>query len=341
MIAASHPFVKTVATALRRHCAVPAGARLVVATSGGADSVALLRALAVLAGRRSWRLDLVVGHVQHGVRAEAESEAVFVSDLAICLGLPFERRDLDPRAAGDTTNQEARLRRARYAALAEMADAVDAEFVATAHHGDDQLETLLMRMLRGASVRGLGGMRWRRRIAPGAVIRLVRPMLSVDRAEGVAFLEQLGQPWREDVTNADVSRLRARLRRDVVPVLQALQPRVTARAAELCDHMRGLSRVLDDTTDALAQEMVGVSEGRIIIDRDRSRRIGRVLLSEVIRVAVLKAGARPDRVGRRNLDRVVRAVLDRRGGCRQFALNAGVMLTVTRDTIEIEPGGAH
>ncbi len=250
---AYHPLARSVARSLRRRCGVLENERVLVAVSGGADSVAMLRVLAILAPRRKWRLRLAVGHVQHHLRPEAEADAEFVESLAESVGLPYERRDLDLRPGGGDTpvdadrenNLEARARVARYAALGDMAQAAECPFIATAHHADDQLETLLMRVLRGTDVAGLRGIAWRRPLDDGAT--LIRPMLASDHAEAIDFLGHLGQVWCEDATNLDTQRTRARLRRDVLPVLRDLRPSVARKSVELGDRMRRAFDRLRDT----------------------------------------------------------------------------------------------
>ncbi|MEM6391973.1 MAG: tRNA lysidine(34) synthetase TilS [Planctomycetota bacterium] len=235
---AYHGLLRGLTVGLRRRCEVGAGDRLLVAVSGGADSVALLRALHGLAGRRRWALGLVVGHVQHHLRGEdAEGDAGFVAELADGLGVEFVRRDLDP--SGWTGNMEEAAREGRYAALREMALEAGCGLVVTAHHADDQLETLLMRLARGTGVEGLRGIAWRRGLAGTADDGpwLVRPMLGVTRAAVVDYLERLGQGWREDASNGDVSRARARLRAEVVPGLRALNPKVAEHAVGLADRV--------------------------------------------------------------------------------------------------------
>ncbi len=236
-----HPFVRRVAHGLRHRCGVGDGAGVVVAVSGGADSVALLRAMHLLAPRRTWHLRLIVGHVQHHLRDDAEDDARFVEQLAATLGLPFARSDIHPQHHG--ANVEATARRQRYAALAQIAVEHDAGVLATAHHADDQLETVLMRLVRGTGVAGLRGIAWKRPVShdePSATA-VIRPMLAATRADALTFLGQLQQLWREDHTNADASRLRARLRRDVLPHLRDLHPRVAHHAVALADAVRQLS----------------------------------------------------------------------------------------------------
>ena len=238
---AYHPLVRSIARSLRRRCGVVEGDRLLLAVSGGADSVALLRAVALLAPRRKWRLRLAIGHVQHHLRNDAEDDARFVAELAKDLRLPFARRDLALRS---TENMEAQARKARYAALAQMALETNCRYVATAHHADDQLETTLMRMLRGTGVAGLRGIAWRRQLENDLL--LVRPMLATTHTQALDFLTRIGQAWREDHTNSDTQRTRARLRHEVLPVLRELSPSAARKAVELGDAMRHAKALMDE-----------------------------------------------------------------------------------------------
>lgn len=246
---AYHLLVRTVARSLRQPCGVTNPARILVAVSGGADSVALLRALHHLSHRRRWKLTLAVGHVDHHLRDDSAADAAFVADLARTLKLKCFRRDL--ALSRDTPNLEATAREHRYAALTEMAHECGAAFVATAHHADDQLETLLMALLRGTTVKGLRGIAWRRELPPAlrppsSALFLIRPMLKATHAQAIDYLQQLDQPWREDHTNDDVTRTRARLRRDVLPVLRDLRPSAALKAAELAEHARTIMRKLNE-----------------------------------------------------------------------------------------------
>lgn len=231
------PLVRAVAHGLRHRAQVHEGDHLLVACSGGADSVALLRALHLLAPRRRWRLRLTVAHVQHHLRGDAaEGDAAFVAELSAELGLGFVRADIRPGDAAG--NLEAIARDQRYAALARLAVEARAGAVATAHHADDHLETLLMAVIRGTGPAGLRGVAWSRPIADQ--VQLVRPMLGATRDQALDLLGALGQDWREDATNTDVARTRARLRRDVLPVLRELNAGAALNALRLSERMRGL-----------------------------------------------------------------------------------------------------
>jgi tRNA(Ile)-lysidine synthase len=354
--ASHHLLVKAIAHGLRRRCGVGEGAHILVAVSGGADSVALLRALEVLKNRRRWRLKLTVGHVQHHLRGdEAETDARFVDELGRQLKLPQPRRDLD--LSGESGNVEALARRERYRALVEMARECGAQFIATGHHGDDQLETLLMRMLRGAGTKGMRGIAWKKSgIGRDEVGRgesesgssrdpnpdtrnptIIRPMLAVSRAEVIDYLTTLNQDWREDHTNADVSRWRARLRAEVLPVLEHIRPGAGRKATAYADHLRDVHRVLDDAVEG-ALGVVDIENGTAGFDREAGRRLRRVVLSGLLRELLANAGVPGDKLGARQVGRVVRAVRDGEGGERSFSFAGGVSVWVTRDRVRIGRG---
>jgi tRNA(Ile)-lysidine synthase len=200
------------------------GDAVAVAVSGGADSLALLHALRVLAGPRRWRL--VVLTVDHGLRPGSGADAAFVADHAKALGLPARLLTLTPvdlgahRAAGP----EGAARAARYAALWPAADELGCAWLATGHTLDDQAETVLLQLLRGAGPEGLAGMA----VRSG---RLLRPLLGVRRADTRACCAAAGLQWREDPTNATDGPLRNRVRHRLLPLLEELRPGATAALA--------------------------------------------------------------------------------------------------------------
>jgi len=206
---------------IRLHRLVEPGQRVVVAVSGGADSVALLLALRGAAARL--RIDVEGAHFHHGLRgADADADAAFVRELCDRLEIPLHlgRPERPIRGPG----LEAAARRARYAFLAGAAERCSAVRIATAHTADDQAETVLMRLLRGSGADGLKGIRLRRG-------RIIRPLLECPRADVLDFLAASDEPFREDASNADRRFLRNRVRHEVLPVLAAINPRVRAALA--------------------------------------------------------------------------------------------------------------
>src|SRR5271165_7167431 len=187
------------------------GMRLTVAVSGGADSVALLRALMEAAPEIG--LVLLVAHVHHGIRgAEADGDAEFVSALAAAHELEFCRRDVDTPATARANREtiEEAARNLRYAWFRELLESGEADAVVTAHTLDDQAETVLHRLLRGAWTEGLGGIfpileADSKKSTGFAKPLILRPFLSATRREIEAYLRAIGQPWREDSTNRDIN----------------------------------------------------------------------------------------------------------------------------------------
>jgi tRNA(Ile)-lysidine synthase len=230
---------------------VRAGERVCVAVSGGADSVALLVGLceANAVGDRGGRFKsnnceplgvvLSAAHVHHGLRgAEADGDEAFVRELCARLGVELRvfRVDTAARQAAEGEGLEEAARELRYAALRGLMESGVVDVVATAHTLDDQAETVVMKMVRGAWTEGLGG------ISPEVqgvgVGRIVRPLLGVRRAEVAAFLRARGQGWREDASNADVSLTRNRVRHVLMPMLREFNPGVDALLARTAEVAR-------------------------------------------------------------------------------------------------------
>ena len=196
-----------------------AGMRVVLAVSGGADSVALLRRMV----QRAPELGSVISvlHVHHGIRGQAADEdAAFVEALAVRFRLPFHLHKVDTPAyaAKHRETLEEAARNQRYAFFREWMEQGSAEAVLTAHTLDDQAETVLMKLLRGAWTEGLSGIHPVLSFPRGEVLR---PLLGVRRTEIESWLRQLGQSWREDATNADITFTRNRIRHELLPELSS------------------------------------------------------------------------------------------------------------------------
>lgn len=332
-----HPLVRGVALALRKRCGVNTGSAIVIGCSGGADSVALVRALALLAERRRWRLRLIVGHVQHHLRGEeAEQDAAFVAQLAGQLGLGYERRDIHP--ADEPGNLEAQARKLRYRALGEIALKRDAGFIATAHHADDQFETMLMRLIRGSSVRGLRGIAWRRRLRTdddSKRIHVIRPMLAAPRDEVLDLLNVLDQPWREDATNRDTTRTRARLRHEIIPLIKAIRADAAGKAVALSEQFDQLHQLVEERARA-------ESSGDTLdtISRDHARSLNPIVLTQMLRRDLIHAGVPADQLPGHALRPVIEAVKDGEGGVRTFEFAGGVTIAIDREVLRVQQASA-
>lgn len=220
------------------------GDTLVVALSGGADSTALLDLLSGLPG---FSPRLVAAHLNHCLRGpDSEADEAFARGLASRYAIPFESRRVEVKtfAAQNGFNLEDAGRRARIAFFEELRRKWGATAVALAHHADDQAETVLMRLLRGAGTRGLTGMPYR------SGRGFIRPLLGVTRAEIEAWLTERGLTWREDASNRDTAFLRNRIRHELLPLLEEYNPAVRERLAVTA----GLLADEDDLLDTLTRK---------------------------------------------------------------------------------------
>ena len=231
------------------------GDRVGVAVSGGADSVALL--LLLLELREKLGIVLSVIHFNHRLRGKAsEADEKFVAQLAGKHGLEFHCTSVDvaKKAKKERANLEDAARRARYDYFRSLADTGVCNRIAVAHTADDQAETVLAHILRGAGIAGLGG------IHPVAG-PVFRPLLGIRRVELRAYLRRKKQTWREDATNRDTKRLRARIRKKLLPLLEKqFQPAVVEHLATLAE----LARDDEVLLEALAQQRIaGAARKRV------------------------------------------------------------------------------
>jgi tRNA(Ile)-lysidine synthase len=246
---------RVLAAIRRRHLAPPHG-RVLVALSGGSDSVALLLLMHTLEQRG----DVVLAgaaHLNHQLRStESDADESFCRELTARLGVPFlaERVDVSALARSEKRSIEDAARRARYAFFERAAVAVSADVIATGHTRDDQAETLLLRILRGAGTRGLGGIRPVRG-------RVIRPLLDVARDELRALLAAAGEPFREDASNADVGIPRNRVRHELLPLLRT---RFSSRIVEVLAREAELAR---RDEDFLQQQAIDLAR-RIVLSEN-------------------------------------------------------------------------
>ncbi len=203
------------------------GQRVVVGVSGGVDSMVLLEVLRRLGYRP------VVAHVNYRLRgADSEADEALVRRFCRQHRLPLRVARIDLKACTGGRAIQAAARNVRYAFFRRVAQREGIDTVAVAHHRDDQAETLLLNLMRGSGLEGLLGMRPRRRLDRRATIWLIRPMLGVSRAEIRTWAQTEGIPWREDVSNARLQYRRARIRHEVLPLLETrFGPGVSERLA--------------------------------------------------------------------------------------------------------------
>src|SRR3954451_3496842 len=231
---------------VRQHDLIGADTRVLAAVSGGSDSVALVHLLRALADAGELRLG-GVAHFHHQLRASADADEGFAASIAASLDLPFicDREDVAARAAREGRSLEDAGHAGRHAFFARARETAGATVVALGHTRDDQAETVLLRLLRGAGSRGLAGMHPRNGL-------IVRPLLGCRREELRAWLAERQLPFRDDETNDDVSIPRNRIRAELLPLLQArFNPAIVDVLADHAD----LARDAMGWTDASAADL--------------------------------------------------------------------------------------
>ncbi len=225
-----HAFINRFRRTLQQSKLLRPEMRVLVAVSGGSDSVALLSLLHAVA--REFKLYLVVAHLDHGLRPESSEDALFVKRLAEELGLPMvsSRINLkdDLLSGGGGLEELARTRRRRFLERAALEHRC--ECIALAHHQDDQAETFLLNLLRGTGPLGLSGMR-------PSEPPYVRPLLRFSRNDLRAYLTEQGLDWCEDLSNQDPRYTRNRIRHELLPILTSFNPRISRHLAYLCDRL--------------------------------------------------------------------------------------------------------
>lgn len=232
-------------------------ARLLVAVSGGADSVALFLALDELIRRKRLALSLTIAHLDHGLRAESARDARWVESLADSLGYEseVERVEVKGRAEKLADNLEQAARGARYEFLERLGERVKAHALLTAHTLDDQAETVLLRLLRGSGAEGLGGMEPVRPLNAESKLLLVRPLLNwAKRVDTEDYCRARAVEFRADTMNEDEAYARVRVRKRLIPLLQSFNSRVVEGLARTAQLLREDARVLDGLAARLLEE---------------------------------------------------------------------------------------
>ncbi len=319
LAAGRHPLAHEVEAGLARARVEP-GTRVLVAASGGADSTALLALAAGLAARG--RVAVAAGHVDHGLRPESGQDRLTAQAAAERLGAGFAFRTL---ALPGGSGVPGRAREARYRALADMAREAGCTTVLTAHHADDQAETMLLALARGAGLSGLGGMPGRRALDGG--IALVRPCLRIARASLRAACGDLGLSWREDPGNARDDSPRGRMRHVVIPALEAVSPGAVERAARTAELLR-----IGDALLASHVEAMRAPDGSV----PRAALRGSPVALAATAVWILAGDALDDA----SRWKAAEAAVDGSAEPRRFPMAGGGMLRVDAHAVRVEAQGA-
>ncbi len=351
-------FLTTLRHFIQKHGLIPQNARVVVGVSGGPDSLALLHALLQLAPDQGWQLH--AAYLNHELRPEAEEEAHFVAELAAAwdIGCTIERVDVKRMAQRPGVSVEEAARQARYAFLWQVAARLDAPIVAVGHHADDQVETVLMHLLRGSGLAGLRGMppstplsSLRLNMLPAnealpflhrselpAHVRLVRPLLPFTRQEILHYCQEHHLQPRWDLSNLDTTFFRNHLRHEIIPRLAAINPHLTTGISRMAFALQGDYEVLTAHRQALWRELAQVEPGRVRLELTpfRALLIGdqRALLRRAI------SELRPDlrNISWEHTERVldVLSLEPQRASGGPYTLTAGLVAYLSYDWLDVQ-----
>jgi tRNA(Ile)-lysidine synthase len=280
-------------------------ATIIVAVSGGADSVALLLLLDEVSQQLqdTWRLH--VAHVNHALRGpDSDGDARFVQTLAEQMGSPCT---VESQPVSSSSGIEAAARDARYAFFERITNELGAPFVATGHHADDQAETILHRILRGTGVRGLAGIPARRRLARGSAAHLIRPLLTLTRQDLRDYLEVRGQLFREDDSNRDPGFTRNRTRHELIPLLESsYNPAVRTALCRLGEQSRSMQEWIDEVIERrFPNTATVISTDEVTLSCKALLKETRFLRFEIVRRAIEVIGARQRRLGHAHFVEIV------------------------------------
>jgi tRNA(Ile)-lysidine synthase len=286
-------FVQDIADALDSRLCVKRGDAIVVGVSGGLDSVVLLHALRELTSQAGREYRLTTAHLNHCLRDSADADEQFVRHLADSwqISCCAARKDVHREAQrlGQGIEQAARM--LRYQFLEDVAREQGAKFVAVAHHADDNVETILYRVLRGTHLRGLAGIPETRRLPGGAT--LIRPLLKFTRSQIESYAKNAGLEWREDPTNADATYRRNLLRHEILPLLrEKLNPRADDALLRLAEAADDVEQLLASQAESAMQRCLRLcAGGKILFSAELLAREPAVLRSYVLRLALERLGA--------------------------------------------------
>ncbi|MCG6893207.1 MAG: tRNA lysidine(34) synthetase TilS [Desulfobacteraceae bacterium] len=280
--------------ALKEHRMVRRGDRLLIAVSGGPDSVALLHLTRRLA--MEFGLQLSVAHVHHGLRsAAADRDARFVSELAGSMGMPFHIRhaDVGRHAARHRLSLEEAGRQLRYRLLKAVADAHGYGPIATGHQADDNAESILMFLLRGSGMQGVSG------IEPILEDRWIRPLLGVGKEEILRFLHERGHRYVEDASNKDDRYMRNRIRNELMPLLRERFTPAIRQRLETFSHIVGdENRWIEETVSPwMTSAIVEKTDGRLDLSIDELARHPRPIQRRLLRRAIASVRGNLRRIG--------------------------------------------
>lgn len=326
------PIVSHVTRIMTELTALKRTTGLILAVSGGLDSLVLLHSLAQSHDRLPFRLH--VATFDHGWRAESAADALFVQEMAahLNLGCTIGRMTIPDKTP---LGREAAARAARYDFLAHVAHAQGAEAIVTAHHADDQIETILLHLLRGTGAHGLQGMLPYTHLPGDDTLWLMRPLLDLSREELAAYAQRHQLTPRHDVSNDDPRYQRNALRRDIVPQLKRFNPKFTQNLIRLSSIVREEQSYLNQSLEDVLLRYVEKAPQYWMIERQRIWQAHGALQKRYVWQATQTLSRTPQDVTHERITAAVTMIRERRVGAK-IEIPGGVIVRLDRTHLIIE-----
>ena len=262
--------IRSINHTLKLHKLFPENSRILVACSGGPDSMALLHLLQDIANHRHTKYELGVAIVDHSIRPESKDEVLWLRNQVKSLGLPFYTATFDvPRLSKDQKLSEETVgRQVRYQWLNEISQSEGYDYIAVAHHKDDQAESILAHLIRGTGLNGLTGMSV---VSYDYTVPVIRPLLDVTKSELLDYLADRDLTYCVDSTNDDISYQRNRIRHRIIPELEFINPNVVEAIVRLGSSVSEDLAVISDLTAQAFERLVIIDKGAMNLSRKALR----------------------------------------------------------------------
>jgi len=313
---------------IREHHLISGRQKLLIAVSGGPDSVCLLHILVEL--QKELGIGLHIAHLNHQLRgAESEADAQYVAELTQQLHLPatIEARDVKGYQARQRVSLEEAAREVRYGFLAQAAGAIGADRVAAGHTADDHIETILMHLIRGTGIRGLRGLqpisRWP---SPDNNLTIVRPLLAISREETVNYCQHHQLKPRTDTTNRSLSPLRNRIRQQLLPLLRSYNPRVAEALIRTARIAGDDLDLLDGESSRLWHEIAQKQGNVIILDKEKFLKSPPARQRHLLRMSIEKLSGNLKDIEAHHIEEIIAALTKPAG--KMLSLPAGLVFSI-------------
>ena len=322
--------IERVLKTIRNYEMLKPGDTVLVAVSGGPDSIFLLQALAHLKNKLKLN-NLVVCNLDHGIRGkESSQDSLFVKKITEYSDLGYIHKKIDlskNRSKGLSTEETAREE--RYKFFKEAAKAVKAGVIATGHTLDDQAETILMRIIKGASLKGVVGIS---PVREEGSLRIIRPLFELEKAEIEKDLDSRGVEYRIDSTNAEGIYFRNVIRRDIIPYLEKYNPRLKRALCSMAEHLREDFEFINEAKSGLLGHLARSSGGSLEIKLKDLTIQPKALQKEIVRDALEKSGGEVKRLNFRHWKEMEQLIKHKRKG-NSMDLPGDIRVTRTASSI--------